>query len=92
MAVTFAPLRSAPSEPYEPAEPDPALSPEVALWNAVATAVRELTQFGDRIAGGVSRTDDYRVGPADLARARRVFNEGLEALGRYQHRRKGGAS
>lgn len=83
-----------PVETYEPLPADPDLIPEMALWNAVSAAVRELGQFADRIEGGQRRAgEDFRVGPADLARARRVFNQGIEALGRYQHRRRmGGAS
>ena len=94
-AITFAPFRSSLETSVDLAErgADQGLSPESDLFLAMQRAARELGQFGDRIEGGIRRAgEDYRVGQADLARVRRVFNEGIEALGRYQHRRRGGAS
>lgn len=93
--ITFAlpPGAAEPREPFVPEPAEPTLIPESDLFKAVSTAARELGQFADRIEAGARRAGEaYRVGPADIARARRLFNQGIEALGRYQHRRKGGAS
>lgn len=91
MALRFAQPAGA-AEPREPHTPPPAeatANPESDLWRVVDTAHGALDLIGHRIDRGQQRAGtDYRVTPAELARMKTLFREGLEAVATYERRRR----
>lgn len=77
-----------PREPYEPPATEPSLVPESDLWRVVDAAQQALDHVGHRINRGQERAGDaYRVRPAELARLRTLFRDGLAAVDAYERRR-----
>ena len=90
-ALRFAPPRGAGEPGQAPVSREtPDLEPEGALQLALSRAISDLTDFRDRIDGGVRRRGEkYRVSPGEFGRAERVFRGGLEAVAEYRRRRPG---
>ena len=90
MSLRFATPASAaePRDAYEAEPPARSENPESDLWRVVDASAQKLDHIGHRIDRGQSRAGAaYRVTPAEIARLRTLFSDGLAAVATYESRR-----